>query len=176
MQMLFSHLWAAVGDGWTILFTAIRVTVVYVVLLGVLRWMGRRLLGQMTPFDLVTLLLLSNAVQNAMIGPDNSLVGGLLGALILLVWNRVISRRTKLRRFFEGAPVVLITRGRVVEEHLRREGIDLEELLAALREHGVDRIDAVDAAVLEMDGTISVIPQSSPTIHRLRKVRSSRNR
>ncbi|WP_245543335.1 DUF421 domain-containing protein [Kyrpidia tusciae] len=176
MEQFMVHVYDAVGNSWTVLFTAVRVAVVYAVLLMVLRLMGRRILGQMTPFDLVTLLLLSNAVQNAMIGPDNSVVGGLLGSFVLLGLNRMISRKTKLRHFFEGAPVVLVTRGRVIEDHLRREGVSLDELLAALREHGIDRIEAVDTAILEMDGTISVIPQNNPTVHRLRKVRSSRNR
>ena len=74
MEQLMVHVYDAVGNGWTVLFTAVLVAVVYAVLLTALCLMGRRLLGQMTPFDLVTLLLLSNAVQNAMIGPDYSLV------------------------------------------------------------------------------------------------------
>ncbi|GGI98246.1 DUF421 domain-containing protein [Alicyclobacillus cellulosilyticus] len=176
MAPFMSHVDEALGQGWTILFTAARVVVVYAVLLIALRMVGRRMLGQMTPFDLLTLLLLSNVVQNAMIGPDNSLLGGLAGAVVLLLLNGLVSHRTRLRRFVEGAPVVLITRGRVMEEHLRREGILLDELMAALREHGIERIEEVDTAILEMDGTISVIPHHTPTVHRVRKVRSSRNR
>ncbi|MBE3557093.1 MAG: DUF421 domain-containing protein [Firmicutes bacterium] len=176
MQTLIHHLSEALGNGWTIGFTAFRVAVIYLVLLLAFRFLGRRVLAQMTPFDLLTLLLLSNAVQNAMIGPDNSLVGGLVGAAVLLGADRVIGRKKRLRRFFEGEPVVLISHGHLIEEHLKREGIDVDELLAALHEHGVEQIEKVEAAILEINGSISVVPEDVPTVHRLRKVHSNRNR
>ena len=91
------HPRALVGDGLTLLFTRARVAIVYLVVLGLLYASGRRTLGQMTPFDLVTLLLISNVVQNAMIGPDASLVGGLIGAAILLGLNHLIARSGWLR-------------------------------------------------------------------------------
>lgn len=176
MDALLPHLRDAAGDPLTILFTGLRVAVVYGVLLAFLRLTGRRVLGQMTPFDLVTLLLLSNAVQNAMIGPDNSLVGGLLAAGVLLAMNRWVSRTTLLRRAIEGHPVLLVYQGRLLNENLRRENVDVEELLTALREHGVSDPSGVAMAVLELDGTISVIPAGEGQVRRLRKVRSSRNR
>jgi len=171
-----AHLQTALGDGLTILFTALRVLTVYAVILYFLRLTGKRVLGQFTPFDLLTLLLLSNAVQNAMIGPDNSLTGGLLGAGLLLLANRWVATNTKLRESLEGEPALLIRDGQVIPEALRREGVSEKELQAALREHGLDNPQKVAAAVLEVDGTISVVPIEGHTIKRLRRVKSSRNR
>jgi len=171
-----AHLQAALGDGLTILFTGLRVLTVYAVILFFLRLTGKRVLGQFTPFDLLTLLLLSNAVQNAMIGPDNSLTGGLLAAAILLLANRWVAANTKLRESLEGEPALLIRDGQVITETLRREGVSEKELQAALREHGLDNPQEVAAAVLEVDGTISVVPAQGHTIKRLRRVKSSRNR
>ncbi|MEZ0348070.1 MAG: YetF domain-containing protein [Thermus sp.] len=170
-----AHLREILGDPLTLAFTLLRVAVVYLVLLLFLRLSGKKVLGQMTPLDLLTLLLLSNVVQNAMIGPDNSLLGGLLGAGLLLLLDRVLSR-SRLRRSFMGEPVLLVHEGRPVWDHLRREGVELEELMAALREHGVARLEDVLEAVLEVDGTISVVPKDHLEPKRVRKVRSSRNR
>lgn len=170
-----AHLREILGDPLTVAFTLLRVAVVYLVLLLFLRLSGKKVLGQMTPLDLLTLLLLSNVVQNAMIGPDNSLLGGLLGAGLLLLLDRVLSR-SRLRRSFMGEPVLLVHEGRPVWDHLRREGVELEELMAALREHGVARLEDVLEAVLEVDGTISVVPKDHLEPKRVRKVRSSRNR
>lgn len=170
-----AHLREILGDPLTLAFTLLRVAVVYLVLLLFLRLSGKKVLGQMTPLDLLTLLLLSNVVQNAMIGPDNSLLGGLLGAGLLLLLDRVLSH-SRLRRSFMGEPVLLVHEGRPVWDHLRREGVELEELMAALREHGVARLEDVLEAVLEVDGTISVVPKDHLEPKRVRKVRSSRNR
>lgn len=170
-----SHLREALGDPLTILFTLVRVAVVYLVLLTFLRLSGKRVLGQMTPLDLLTLLLLSNVVQNAMIGPDNSLIGGLLGAGLLLSLDRLLSR-VPLGRSFLGHPTLLVHDGKPIPENLAQEGVDLEELMAALREHGIPRLEDVLSAVLEVDGTISVVPRDHSVPKRLRKVRSSRNR
>jgi uncharacterized membrane protein YcaP (DUF421 family) len=139
-----------------------RTLIIYLVILVGLRLSGKREIGQMTVFDLVVLLLISNAVQNAMVGPDTSLLGGILAALVLLVANALIARLRLtwpgLRRLVEGTPTLLVLHGKVVPEHMRREGIDSESLLAALREHGVSTIDEVEMAVLEIDGSISVVP------------------
>ncbi|MCS7219164.1 MAG: DUF421 domain-containing protein [Thermus sp.] len=163
------------GDPAAWLLTLVRVGVVYLVLLLFLRWSGKRVLGQMTPLDLLTLLLLANAVQNAMVGPDQSLVGGLLGAGLLLLLDRLFSQRP-WRRAFLGEPTLLVHEGKPLLENLRREGVDLDELQAALREHGVARLEEVLTAVLEVDGTISVVPTNHQTPKRVRHVRSSRNR
>jgi uncharacterized membrane protein YcaP (DUF421 family) len=165
----------ALGDPSEILFTIIRVVFVYVLLLLALRFTGRRQLGQLTPFDLVTLLLLSNVVQNAMVGSDISLLGGLLGAAVLLLLNYLISKTMRLRSVLEGKPIVLISQGKVVEENVRHERISMSELEEALREHGVATLEDTELAVLESDGNISVIMKSTP-MKRLRKVKSSRNR
>ena len=153
----------------------LRTMVVYVVLLVGLRVAGKRELGQMTPFDLVVLLIIANAVQNAMVGPDTSLNGGLLAALVLLAVNWLVGRlglrSPWLRRRLTGDPVLLVPEGDLLETNLRREGIFADEVLQALREHGVDDLRQVKSAVLEVDGTISVVPvdaQSSRTRRRIR--------
>lgn len=167
---------ALLGSGLTLLFTALRVSVVYLALLALLYLGGRRTLGQFTPFDLVTLLLISNVVQNAMIGPDTSLAGGLLGAAVLLALNHFVAASGPLRRRLERNPVMLVYRGEVIPEHIRREGVSLADLGAVVREHGLADLTDVETAVLEMDGTISVIPKAQAQTRRLRKIKSSRNR
>jgi uncharacterized membrane protein YcaP (DUF421 family) len=145
---------------------ALRCGVVYLVLLIGLRLAGKREIGQMTVFDLVVLLLISNAVQNAMVGPDTSLVGGLVAAAVLLAVNALLARLRlrwpRLRRMVEGSPTLLVVRGQVMTQAMLREGLDRQELDAAIREHGVVGIEEVDLAVLETDGSISVVPAGSP--------------
>jgi uncharacterized membrane protein YcaP (DUF421 family) len=145
----------------------IRTLIIYFVILLGLRLSGKREIGQMTVFDLVVLLLIANAVQNAMVGPDTSLTGGIVAALVLLLVNaavaRVRLRWPRLRRLVEGTPTLLVLHGETIPEHLRREGIDEETLLAALREHGVAELSGVEMAVLEIDGSISVVPIGEST-------------
>ncbi len=145
----------------------IRAVVVYVAILIGLRLSGKREIGQMTVFDLVVLLLIANGVQNAMIGPDTSLVGGLITAAALLGINAGVARLRlrwpRLRRLVEGTPTLLVLHGEVIEDHLRREGLDQETLEAALREHGVANISEVEMAVLETDGSVSVVPTGGET-------------
>lgn len=140
----------------------IRTLVIYLVILIGLRLSGKREIGQMTVFDLVVLLLIANAVQNAMVGPDTSLVGGILAAVVLLLTNTAIARLRlrwpRLRHMVEGTPTLLVLHGKVISEHMRREGIDEESLMAALREHGVAEISGAEMVVLEIDGSISVVP------------------
>jgi uncharacterized membrane protein YcaP (DUF421 family) len=174
MTPLVVQLEQALGHPTEILFTVLRVIVVYALLLLALRFAGRRQLGQLTPFDLVTLLLLSNVVQNAMVGSDISLVGGLLGAAVLLLLNYFISRTMRLRSVLEGKPIVLISGGKVVEDNLRRERISMNELEEALREHGIARLEDAEMAILESNGSISVIAKTNQ-VKRLRKVKSNRN-
>jgi uncharacterized membrane protein YcaP (DUF421 family) len=139
----------------------LRTAIVYgIVLLGV-RVAGKREIGQMTSFDLVLLLLLSNAVQNAMTGPDTSLVGGIEAALTLFVVNAAIVyaafRIPVVQRGLAGRATLLINNGHVIRENLQRELITEEELLTALREHGCVSPSDVALAVLEVDGSISVV-------------------
>ena len=155
---------------WDIL---LRTALVYIALLIGLRLAGKREIGQMTIFDLVVLLLIANAVQNAMVGPDNSLTGGVLAAAVLLVLNALLSwlriRFPRLRKLVEGSPTLLILHGQVLNEKMRREGIDIETLETALREHGITDRKDVEMAVLEIDGTISVVPVGDHTL-RTRKI------
>ena len=143
----------------------LRTLIIYgVVLLG-LRLSGKRQLGQMTPFDLVLLLLIANAVQNSMTGGDNSILGGILAAATLLLANAALSmaraRLPWLRGAVEGEPSDLIRGGEVLIANLKREQITEDELLGALREHGVQDASSVERATLEIDGSISVVPMES---------------
>ena len=139
----------------------LRVVIIYGVVLIGLRLTGKREVGQMTPFDLVLLLLISNAVQNAMTGPDTSVTGGLVAALTLLLLNALVSRlgwkSRSLRRLIAGSPTLLIYKGNMIRDHLLRERITPEELQQALREHGVATVADVYMATLEIDGAISVL-------------------
>jgi uncharacterized membrane protein YcaP (DUF421 family) len=146
---------------------AARTLIIYVVILAGLRLSGKRELGQMTVFDLVVLLLVANAVQTAMVGPDTSLVGGILSAIVLLLINAGVARLRlswpRLKHVVEGTPTLLVLHGEVVPEHMRKEGIDEETLETALREHGVEKMGDVEMAVLEIDGSISVVPTGGMT-------------
>lgn len=139
-----------------------RTLAVYFALLLGIRLAGKRELGQMTPFDLVVILVISNAVQNAMVGPDTSLNSGILAAFTLLLVNWMMNRTGLkfhwLGRRLTGTPTVLISQGQFIEQNLNREGLGREEVLMAAREHGVGSVEEVDLAVLEVDGTISIVP------------------
>jgi len=145
----------------------LRTAAIYAAILVGLRLAGKREMGQMNVFDLVVLLLIANAVQNAMVGPDTSLLGGMLAAGVLLILNAILARLRlrwpRLRRVIEGSPTVLILHGEVLEDHLRREEVDKEMLAAALREHGLSDEKGVEMAVLEIDGSISVVADSAQT-------------
>jgi uncharacterized membrane protein YcaP (DUF421 family) len=150
----------------------LRTTLIYLAILIGLRLAGKREIGQMTVFDLVVLLLIANAVQNAMVGPDTSLTGGILAAAVLLVINIVLARLRmrwpRLRRLIEGSPTLLVLHGQVIQNHMKHEGIDQETLEAALREHGFGEISDVEMVVLEIDGSISVVPAGQEA-HQTRK-------
>jgi len=140
----------------------LRSVVIYVFFVLVFRLMGKRQVGQLTPFDLIVLLIISNVVQNAVIGNDNSLGGGLLGALTIFALNytfvEVTYRSKRLRHFLEPYPTILIHDGRIIEEHLHRERISRDDLHGALRRAGLVDASEVRVAVLEANGGISVIP------------------
>ncbi len=159
-------------SGWSIV---ARTVIVYLALLVGLRLAGKRELGQMTPFDLVVILLIANAVQNAMVGPDTSVTGGLIAAAVLVVANYGVAQARErilwLRRAVEGTPTLLINDGRFVPEHLRREGLDEDDVLMAIREHGIADLKDVRMAVLETDGSISIIPADAKAIRTRRHVR-----
>jgi uncharacterized membrane protein YcaP (DUF421 family) len=140
---------------------ALRTSAVYALVLVGIRLTGKREVGQMTPFDLTLLLLLSNSVQNAMTGPDTSLAGGAAAALVLLVLNHLVGRLSgsnrHFRRILQGSPTLLIHKGKTIPDHLAKEGISEDELMRALREHGCCVAQDAALAVLEVDGTISVL-------------------
>ena len=157
-----------------------RTAVIYLTLLVGLRLTGKRQVGQLTPFDLLLLLLLANAVQNAMVGPDVSVAGGLIAAATLFGANAVVARfvsRSKgTARLVEGSPALLVRHGRMLAENLAREGITREDLLRALREHGIDALETVRSAILEVDGTVSVLredefPKAPRPHHRIHGIR-----
>ena len=139
----------------------VRAAAVYVFLLVALRLTGKRQLGQMSSFDLVVLLMISNVVQNAMIGNDNSLTGGLIGASTILLLNygitRLVVANKSAERLIEGAPTLLIHNGKVIEANLRRELLTRDELMAALRRQGILSVDEVRVALLEETGAITAV-------------------
>jgi uncharacterized membrane protein YcaP (DUF421 family) len=138
----------------------LRGVVVYLGLILLLRLTGKRQVGQLAPFDLVLLLVLSNAVQNSMNAGDNSLVGGLISAATLIGVNWLVSlatfRSKLLAAVIEGRPHVLIHNGRLFEKVLRREKLTHHELNAALRQAGLTCVEDVHSAILENNGSISV--------------------
>ena len=141
----------------------VRAVVVYGFLLVLLRLTGKRQVGQLAPFDLVLLLVLSNAVQNSMNGGDNSLSGGLLIAVTLVALNyglgQLTFRSKRLEALVEGHPQVLIHDGKLFEHVMARAQLTHHELLAALRQGGCTSIEEVRSAILENNGSISVVPR-----------------
>ena len=138
----------------------VRGVIVYVFLLVLLRLTGKRQVGQLAPFDLVLLLVLSNAVQNSMNGGDNSLIGGLISATTLVLLNYGIGyltfRNKRVEGLVEGHPMVLIHNGKLYSEVLRHAQMTHHELDAALRQAGCTCVEDVHIAILENNGTVSV--------------------
>jgi len=156
-----------------VLEVVLRCVIVYGFLLLAFRLSGKRELGQMTPFDLVLILVISNSVQNAMVGEHTSVTAGVLAAATLFVLNAAVgAMRQHSRRaqsILEGHPTVLVRDGRPLDESLRRERISGEELAAAVREHGIADVGDVDLAMLEVDGSISVLRLDGDRAHRTRR-------
>jgi uncharacterized membrane protein YcaP (DUF421 family) len=149
--------------GLPVLEKVLRAVIVYGFLLIGLRVAGKRQLAQLDPFDLVVLLIISNTVQNAVIGEDNTVTGGLLGAVTLLALNwlvaRVVFASPRAERLIEGAPVVLVEGGRFQQDALRAELITRTELEAAAHRHDIESLDDVERAVLNPEGTIHFTPR-----------------
>jgi uncharacterized membrane protein YcaP (DUF421 family) len=164
-------------DAWVIV---VRSALVYLAVFGGLRLAGKRELGQMTVFDLVVVLLIANAVQNSMVGPDFSVQGGILAAVVLLALNRIVAllrlRSARWGRLVEGTPTVLVEDGQLIEPSLRREGLEREEIEMVVREHGVDSLADVKMAVLETDGSISIVPMASQVVRTRKHVRQLKKR
>lgn len=140
---------------------ALKSIAVYVFIVAAIRLFGKKEFAQLSVVDLVFILLISNAVQNAMVGSDSSLSGGLVAAFALFSTNYIFKRLELLfpsfKKVVEGEPIVLIYGGNVNEASLSKASLDREQLHAAVREHGVSDFSQVDLAVLELDGTISIL-------------------
>lgn len=147
--------------GLPVLEKILRPVIVYAFLIIGLRIAGKRELAQLNPFDLVVLLTLSNTVQNAIIGDDNSVTGGLLGAAALLAVNYLVVRflydHRKLEQLVEGQAVVLVENGNVYTDRMKKELITLEELEAAARKQGFESLGDVRQCILEPGGTLCFI-------------------
>lgn len=154
---LASDLWI---PGISVVEKIIRPILVYFFLLAALRLGGKRELGQLTGFDLVVLLMLSNAVQNAIIGNDNSVSGGLIGATALLLTNylvvRLVYRHPRIQQVVEGRPTLLVHSGYLIPENLTKELISESELRTVLRRQGFENLAEIRAAILETSGSITV--------------------
>lgn len=147
----------------SILDVLVRSLCVYLFMVIAIRLFGKNQLSQLNAGDVVLLLLISNAVQNAMVGPDTSLQGGLIAALVLFVANFLLKRlmfsNHSFETFMEEDPVILIKDGVVNEKALNKVKITKDELEEAIREHGVEKIANVKLSILEVDGNISVVSE-----------------
>jgi Predicted membrane protein len=150
----------------------IRPMIVYIVLVLLLRLFGKRELAQLNPFDLVVLLSLSNTVQNAIIGNDNSVTGGVVGAFALLAVNwlvaRVLFRSRRLTHALEGRASVLVRNGKLNDAALKRESLTVEDLMSALHRQGFGGLEQVALCELEPNGTFyveAVVPSSAEKHH-----------
>ncbi len=151
-----------------------RAVVVYAALLVALRLFGKREVGQFTLYDLVFILLVANALQPAMTGPDSSVGGGIVLIAALVAANFAVGRLDDIgifHRLFGSSPSVLIKDGKLMPATLKREGITGDEVEMAIREHGVDTLKDVELGVLEPDGTISIVPTESNVRKTRRRVR-----
>jgi uncharacterized membrane protein YcaP (DUF421 family) len=150
--------------------------VIYLFIIISIRLFGKKELAQLSVVDLVFILLISNAVQNAMVGDDSSLVGGLVAAASLFIVNYLIKvalyRFPRLSKIIQGHPMMLVYQGKLNMENLKKSKVTVPELMEAIREHGVGVIEDVDLAVLEIDGNISIL--SDEFKHRTTKKRKPR--
>jgi uncharacterized membrane protein YcaP (DUF421 family) len=158
-------------DPWQLV---VRPVVIYGALLLALRLFGKREVGQFTLYDLVLILLVANAVQPAMTGPDSSLGGGLIIIVTLVAVNVLVSRLDRwnlFHRLFSPQPSVIIRNGHYVPAALDREGVTDDEVDSAVREHGLEGVSDVQLGVLEPDGSISIVPKDANIIRTKRRVR-----
>lgn len=157
---MITSMWHSILPWWEFI---LRGLIIYAFLVVILRLTGKRQVGQLAPFDLVLLLVLSNAVQNAMNGGDNSITGGVISATTLIVANLVVGRVTykskKLEKLVEGRPEILIHNGRLFTDIMKREQLTHHEVNAALRAAGCACVEEVHYAILENTGAITVHPK-----------------
>ena len=157
---------------------AAKTAVIYLFLIAGLRLLGKRELGQMSLYDLVMIIVLGNAVQNAMINNDNTLGGGVVAGTVLLVMNRLFNELTTRSKALEhvmiGEPVLIVSNGVPLAGPMKREGITIDQVMAALREHGLEDLSEVHACILEVDGAISVVPRRAEVLKTKRHYRGLR--
>ena len=154
----------------------IRSIAIYAAMIGILRVFGKREVGQFTLFDLVLILLVANAVQPAMTGPDASLLGGMIIIVTLVTTDRILAlargRIPIVHHLLEASPTVIVRNGEWQAKAMDREDLTVDDAEMALREHGFDSVTDVELAVLEADGSISVVPKEragGPAVHRPRR-------
>lgn len=139
-------------------------SLIYVFIVGAIRLFGKKELAQLSVIDLVFILLISNAVQNAMVGNDNSVMGGIAAALGLFIVNYIFKfisyRSNGFSKALQGEAVMLIHEGKMLDENMRKAMITIEEVEAVVREHGVEKCSDVNLAIMEVDGNISVITEN----------------
>ncbi|MBK7148433.1 MAG: DUF421 domain-containing protein [Bacteroidetes bacterium] len=163
----------------SLLIVAAKAIAVYLFILLAIRLFGKKELAQLSVVDLVFILLISNSVQNAMVGEDTTLAGGMAAATGLFVINylfKLLLRKfPSLAKIIQGKEVMLIYKGKVLERNLESVGFTLQELQESVREHGVKDIEEVDLAILEVDGNISVLSDNytNRSTKKLRRVQSS---
>jgi uncharacterized membrane protein YcaP (DUF421 family) len=154
--------------------------VIYLFLIAMFRILGRRQLGQLNVIDLVIIILMGSAVETAMVAGNTSLPAGLVCAATLLGVNRLIAfilqRSRRWRHIVSGSPILLVQDGQFIDEHLRRTGLTRDDVLEAIREREKGDIKEVKFAVMEVDGTITVIPGDAKTSRTAPVVRSTINR
>ncbi|MHA8066493.1 DUF421 domain-containing protein [Aquirufa sp. ROCK2-A2] len=166
------------------LIIALKSIAVYVFIVAAIRVFGKKEFAQLSVVDVVFILLISNSVQNAMVGSDSSLIGGLVAAFALFLMNFLLKKFTQnnsaLKALVEGEPILLVYEGRLNQEGLVKAQISMDELNAAIREHGVDDISHVNLSILETDGNISVLSdnykKSSKRSHKGHRIIGENNR
>ncbi|HEX7542782.1 MAG TPA: YetF domain-containing protein [Patescibacteria group bacterium] len=155
----------------------VRSVIVYLFVILAIRFFGKKELSQLSIVDLVFILLISNSLQAAMVGNDVTLAGGLVAAASLFIVNwllkNLIYKSKKISETIQGSPIMLVYQGKIIHKHLEKAQISHEELEAAIREHGVKDIAAVDLAILEVDGNISVLSSNFTKKTRKRRIHKS---
>lgn len=162
MPYVFAEMFELAMPWWEFV---LRASIVYFILLAMIRASGKRTMGQFTPFDMLLVVLLGNAVQNALLGEDTSVGGGLLLAATLITLNWVVglvsARSARVEALIEGSPVLLARDGKVYRDVLRKELISRADFDKALREAGCTEVDDIRSAVLETNGHITIIKRDS---------------
>lgn len=154
---------------------------IYVFIIAAIRLFGKKELAQLSIIDLVFILLISNSVQNAMVGNDSSVLGGISAALGLFISNYILKlflrRSSKFSKFVQGEKIVVVVDGRLLQHGLQQSMMSVEEVQMAVREHGVKDISEADLVVLEVDGNITVLSKdySHRTVKRRKKLQLGRN-